>query len=259
LKFYTTSNWGSNLDYEITAVDLLKERPAPLTLEDLEILEIDPPAWAVGAICKLGGRRHEKRHIVHTEFRSNYTPSHVNGYSPTHGPLASDTDVYNRALMRRNRKKAGLSNNEPSAKKQVPPGNLRNEDYRFWKGFPLPSMHGAVCKWCEQLCLDRVAMQKHHGGQRWCKERLLALYKYAKQSHSQHYCLACKKPTTSQNWGFPLCNSLTCIARWKFTNREGQLGLMQYLEWAMEAQRNYPEAGPFSHIPSDKPEDSGGH
>ncbi len=93
MKFFTASNYGAHLEYELSDEDISSSRPLPM-----DLVEIDPPNWAVGATCKLGGRRHEKRQIIATAFKSLYS---YNGTpvgplaSPSDRPLASDTEVYN--------------------------------------------------------------------------------------------------------------------------------------------------------------------
>ena len=268
-KLYAASNWGAKLAYEVPLEDILETWPPALTLEDLQdpnnlYVEIDPPNWAVGTICKLGGRRHEKRRIVPTKYSGSYVPSgaydYSSGYNPTQnlmgphpascrGPLADDDEALAKALERRNRRKGqGRVPDMPSPRKQVPAGNLRNEDYRFWKGYSSDTFRGATCRWCAYMAFGRDEMQKH-ASTHYCKERLLAVYKYAKQSSVQRYCMACKQATSHFMWGMPLCDTTTCIARWKFTNRDSWHGYMQYYQWALEAQLEAPKDGPFSHLP----------
>ncbi len=112
----------------------------------------------------------------------------------------------------------------------------------------LNNAHGATCRWCAYIATDREGMQRHHKND-YCKERLLAVYKFAKLGQQQRYCFACKKPTLHFRWGFPLCNTVSCLARWKFCNRDGWHGFMQYYQWALDAELQAPKDGPFSNIP----------
>lgn len=250
MKFYTASNWGSALEYDLAPGEVAKTLPVALPL-----VEIDPPAWAMASACKIGGRRHPKRAIVFT--MAQHVQHDITG--PPRGPLSGaykgPSEAYNRAIQRRNRKKG--QKDTPSIRNLTQRGNLREEDYRLWKGYTLPSETGATCRWCGAQCRSREAMASHHLNQ-YCKERLLAVYRYAKQQHTkQRYCFACKTETQHFRWGVPLCNTVSCLSRWKFTVKDSWHGFLQYYQWALEAQMHDPINGPFSGLPEGEEQQSG--
>lgn len=250
LKFYPKFNWADGQDLEVPPTDILKTRPLALSPEQLRQMEIDPPNWALRASCKLGGHRQSKREIVQEGHRIvPWVDAPEMPPKRPLGPFLKDSDsqeACNRALMRRRKRQA--ANSGPAARKAVPKGNLREDDYRFWKGYALDSLgEGAQCRWCGAYLQGRNAMQAHHAAD-YCKERLLALYRFAKKG-PQCYCLACKTQTPGRRWGLPLCQRPSCIGRWKFTFNMYLPGLLQYMEWAAAEQKLDPTMGPYSNIP----------
>jgi hypothetical protein len=236
--------------WDLTEEDFLPERPRFDSLP----LEIDPPNWAVGAISKQGGRRHSKREVQLGSASGAYSPSmgHIVPWRPPEGPKNSpDAQLaYDRAMAKRRAKQAKRSEAQVSARKAVPAGNLSEDDYRFWKGFPLMNSDKelATCRWCGLICNGRNRMLRHHV-EAYCKEHLLALYRFAHKQSKQRYCFACRTQTSERRWGFPLCNKITCIGRWKFTDVKKLGGFGQYRLWAEEAQFKDPAGGPFSQLP----------
>ena len=225
-------NWGADIERDIPDEDILPERPPQFVVGELEI---DPPNWAMKAISKPGGRRHPKREVTH--IRQAYY---------TLPPDGDTSGIYRRALRRR-----GQSKNEAggqAARKQVPAGNLKEDQYRFWKGNSF-ELFSAQCRWCNTHFGEqsKELFRKHHTNSQ-CKELLLALFKYAKKQRGERYCMACKKATSSERWGIPLCNTISCIARWKFGYRYTLPGFVQYLKWALEADANDAPNGPFAFL-----------
>lgn len=246
--------------FELFEEDFLASRPVPS-----EFVEIEPPPWTMRCLLKMGGKRHPKRVKVATTGGYQVSGAVV-PWRPPGGPSGPQRnpdaeDAYRRAMERRHRKQAakGLSaaqledNGAP-----VPMGNLRSDDYRFWKGFALASeadKNQGTCRWCAVLCVGRDSMRQHHVNN-YCKEYLLALYKYAFKSSKQRYCFACKRETTERKWGVIMCNRKTCIARWKFNFNHALLGFQQYRLWATNAQILHPSDGPFTGLPDPDDEES---
>lgn len=238
-------NWGALIEITIPPEDILPERPAPV-----ELPEIDPPNWAVKASSKLGGRRHPKREIVHTPWRGMGAYSGTGAYTPASTAQAAqqaDNDaIYKRALKRRNEKHAKqVKEIEPNPLKVVPKGNLPEDAYRFWRGCTYEQF-GAQCRWCNHFANSRAALRLHHEDTE-CKDTLLQLYRYAKQT-KQRYCFVCSKETREERWGIPLCKTAACIGRWKFSYKYYLLGMLQYIRWALDAHKRDPVGGPFACI-----------
>lgn len=251
----TVSNYGAVMSLQVEESDLLSERPPAF---DITGKEIDPPDWAIRATRKIGGKRHPKR--VRVETMVNYQ-SDSPLPPPWRGPLAnSDTGggVVERALARRERRKQKGTAHTVSAKKAVPKGNLREEDYRFWKGYVTAGEDfGAQCRWCSSYYKGKYQMQEHHKLAP-CKEYLLALFKYAKQTVPQRYCFACKKETEQFRWGIPLCQNVACFTNWKFTISEHLHGFVQYRTWADAAQKLAPAKGPYKDVSAELLPNMGG-
>jgi len=172
------------------------------------------------------------------------------------GPQANPdaTEAYNRAIARRRQKQA--KKGQEGLEAPVPAGNLREDDYRFWKGYALEESeknHG-ICRWCSTNCIGRDVMLQHHIAGH-CKAHLLALYRYAIKSSKQRYCFACKQETRERKWGVPLCRRRMCVARWKFTFTAYLPGFQHYRTWATEAQIRDPLNGPFKDLPASNRDD----
>lgn len=265
MKLTSKFNYGDDNPLDIPEEEFLSARPPALTPEQIVAMEIEPPDWALSASSKRGGRRQTKRPNPHAGYTYNSivpAGSASGSYSPMvplgpgrpplpltlGGRLNSDEEeIFHRSMDKRRRKQQQQA--EAAERRNVPAGNLKNDDYRFWRGYTLSNEQGAQCKWCNGFYKTHDDMIEHHvkGS---CKDRLLALYKYAKRSQ-QHYCFACKKQTGHSIWGIPLCNKGVCIGRWKFHVTGYLVGFVQYLEWAKELQETDPANGPFSHL---KPE-----
>src|SRR5579862_987522 len=192
--------------FELDEDDFLTARPV------FKILEVDPPAWALGAIQKRNGHRHPKREVTQGAYLPS-NPAHM-----AHGPIVSvfpktptsDAEAIKQRAIEKARRKAQFRKTQQqiSQRSLVPQGNLINDDYRFWKGF-VTSTAGAnegTCRWCQELFRGREAMLAHHTKSS-CKQHLSALYRYAKlTTRSQRYCFACKAQTPHTHWGIPLCD-----------------------------------------------------
>jgi hypothetical protein len=242
--------------FELQEDDFLPARPARLQLVGL-LSEIDPPGWALKCITKIGGKRHPKREKF-VSSQSAVVPWRPSAYQPIGpmgpmgppGPNPDAEEAYNKALSRRRRKQQSKAQQQTQT--PVPAGNLCEDDYRFWKGYALEESeknHG-ICRWCSTHCLSREAMLKHHNESNYCKQHLLALYRYAVKSSRQRYCFACKQETQERRWGIPLCKRQTCISRWKFTFTAYLPGFQHYRTWATNAQIQDPVNGPFKDLPA---------
>lgn len=245
--------------FDLDAKDFLKTAPS-FTLEDIAALEINPSAWALRAIQKRGGRRHPKRVVERPTFEAvPFTPaSHgAYGYVPIGAiekprvQLArpSDTQALMDKFLEKARRKdrQRLSSQQPPGRKSVPPGNLPNDEYRYWKGWAIetaPADEG-TCRWCQCHFKGREAMMAHQVNAS-CKGLLMDLYRYARTiNKAQIYCFACKKVTRKLHWGLPLCDTVQCHSLWKFNWNDQLQGFMQYKTWALQAQHRLVDKGPF--------------
>jgi hypothetical protein len=244
---------------------------------------VDPPAWALKAAIGIGGEHTSgKPQATYTTTGRGYVPSgehlqsqfgNYGGWGPYDaypfvaseedtppsggmkphdfpvGPWAAMRDddaeaLYQRALKRRKKKLAS----KPSAKKVIPAGNLREGDYRFWRGQAVEGSTQAECRWCGRYANTTYAREMHEKNGNECKARLMALYKWAALSYKNHVrCFVCCKEGNYKRWGVPLCNTPACLGRWKFFQVKNHLGMQQYRNWAMDAVPS-----PFSHLGEDK-------
>jgi hypothetical protein len=102
------------------------------------------------------------------------------------------------------------------------PGNIPNEEYRFWIGKLTQTVTTAECRWCN-VVVDSLAHMRIHLRAGQCKENLLAVYKKIRHPPSpiaQPDCLCCDRPTDKLEWGVPIC-STKCKNAWKFRSPEG--------------------------------------
>lgn len=256
--------------FELDAEDFLQAPPA---FDSQLFGEIDPPAWALRAITKRGGKRHPRREIIsvyvspyHDRAITPFSPArpsweqHGHSSFPIMGPHgvhrhgnADAKAIFDKAMAKERRKSQQRKSQEQvSARKLVPVGNLINDDYRYWKGYALSNafQHEGTCRWCQEVYKGRKAMLEHHT-KGSCKEHLSALYRYAKlSSKTQRYCFSCKKQTSHMNWGVPMCDTVTCLTCWKFKFNVQLAGFQQYREWALKAQLANPKKGPFGDLPA---------
>lgn len=243
--------------FELEEEDFLKALPK---FDSLLFGEIDPPAWALRAQQKRGGKRHPKREVTYgasTHGGYGYSSSGTivpwrPGASPsTHVHSHSDAEsIYQKSMAKERRRKQGRhSQQQVAQRKLVPKGNLLEDDYKYWKGFALIAANASegTCRWCGILHKSRPAMLRHHD-RGSCKQHLAALYKFAKLSR-QRYCFACKAETHQDRWGIPMCDRMECISRWKFNFNMQLPGFQQYRRWALEAQLKDPSNGPFAQLP----------
>jgi len=236
--------------FELLEDDFLPARPPRLQLVG-PFAEIDPPPWALKCVTKIGGKRHPKRERVSTSFSTaSVVPWQPHGFPLGPVPNPDAEEAYNRALGRRRRKQMARGQQTPS-EAPIPAGNLIEDDYRFWKGFVLAESekNDGQCRWCNTRCIGRDVMLAHHQ-KGYCKEHLLALYKYAIKSSKQRYCFACKRETQERKWGLPLCRRKMCVAKWKFTFVSYLPGFQHYRTWAVEKQIKDPQNGPFAGLPA---------
>lgn len=246
MKFYATPNWGAKLDSDITEEDLLDSRPEALSRSQLRQLEIDPPNWALKAVTKIGGHRHPKREITYgADVPRGIVPfvGSYDEYTPGEGPKA----LWDKALSRRRRRQNMAA--QKSIKDIVPPGNLSNDEYRFWKGYAIKDHFPSVaqCRWCQTYVTGRPEMRGHHNTTA-CRELLLALYRFSKRPGSERRCLACNNRTPSLSWGLPLCSSVGCLGKWKFTVVSGLDGLQNAKKLAATEHLRNPAEGPYAGL-----------
>lgn len=238
-------------EFELPEEDFLEARPAKLSPEALAQMEIDPPAWAVRAIQKRGGKRHPKR-TQFSMYGTTYDVIPWEGSLSPMGPIrprnfAEEDLVFQRALKRQRQKKQKRATE--TELQAIPKGNLKEEDYRFWKGFVGSVYHPGegLCRWCEAIADGREAMKRHFD-KTYCREHLLALFRFAYRHSKQRFCFACNMETNEQHWGFPICRTTSCRTLWKFSFNHVLRGLQHYREMAMKAQVQDPVKGPFHDL-----------
>jgi hypothetical protein len=107
--------------------------------------------------------------------------------------------------------------------KEVPVGNLPEQDYRFWIGKEYQTNPVAICRACGEEANSDVARLAHKSKEtefrdgtsctvvlRKCYDRLLAKGK----------CVVCGMHCFGmKRYGIPMCGA-DCLVRWKFDNKE---------------------------------------
>lgn len=189
------------------------------------------PDWALRVISVNSGCRGDKYPL---SYYAN--ERHFGGYSPM-GAWADGRDddgfwnARDRAKTRRERREAKRAAKATvSAADSVAPGNLPEDDYRFWEGIEYGgATQRATCKWCQVTRLNKAERQLHFKKESNCSHLLRAVYEYARSTKPM-YCVVCAKPTAYQRWGLPICNSEKCIRDWKFSGS---------MHWASKGLREY--------------------
>jgi hypothetical protein len=195
----------------------------PFPIEALEFPESPRvPMWAIAAVAHNGGKRCQKlRERI-------YSSVGVGGYNPTsawgpHKNWADQAwDPSTERSMRKQERKKGKIESRVAAWKAVPPGNLREDDYRFWLGSPVPNSSDSTCRWCASSAWSRQQRSDHFTIGRQCNSKMLTVFKFALKAKTP-ICMVCAKTTWHKRWGVPLCNEPHCIGKWKF-------GLLRFLD-----------------------------
>lgn len=191
-----------NLDREQCLVDNI---PLDAMPPDGEILD-EIPDWAVALICHSQG----KGRVAYTRQPER---SWVENYGGDMGYDPTDHSGVDRDTSRRNRSRR---NSSGGGKVEIAPGNLTQNEYRFWVGNAFVQSESGTCRWCGTYCADKKARGLHfdHKDNK-CTRALRTVYDY-NRGISPMYCFTCGKKTPSTRWGFPLCATRECIEGWQF-------------------------------------------
>lgn len=211
---------------------------APLPMEDAS-----PPWWVLRTLTRNTGmrlkkleRQHEYAHNHHGfgggmylgedgDYSEGYP---VGGWGP-HPKDANTSGVYAKALSRRERREQAKA-----ARNEVPRGNLGESDYQFWRGSAAPTYKGSFCRWCERMFYNLADRQAHFKSETNCSRLIRTVQDFAILK-DERFCFACGAATRKLRWGFPLCNTITCIGAWKFGSIVQHQGYLMYKRLAREA------------------------
>lgn len=90
------------------------------------------------------------------------------------------------------------------------PGNLANDEYRYWIGIRSEKADWSTCRFCGASAQSKEARKEHKGS--GCCKKLEQCYSFLLRDH---LCVMCDKRTDSKKWGVPLCSE-ECETKWKF-------------------------------------------
>jgi hypothetical protein len=90
-------------------------------------------------------------------------------------------------------------------------GNLKNDEYRFFVGYPSTVSTHSTCRWCQGRFETDAARKAHKKAE--CKRKLTDLYAMLLKDHN---CVMCDNHTVKEYWGIPLCTT-TCQNEFRFT------------------------------------------
>jgi hypothetical protein len=165
------------------------------------------PRHAILNLCAPGGRRSKKKVSLTTRGHGQY-------YGPCGGftPGAS--------WQPGTRWDAASGKYVPMEPEAEIPGNLANDDYRYWIGMPHSSAMFSKCRMCGEPATSPYA-RRDHASHNQCCRNLVAIYKLLLAAKPR-ICAVCACATDNQKWGFPLCKTGSCQRDWKFgmTNRK---------------------------------------
>lgn len=186
-----------------------------------------PPRWVLRASLAQTGTRLPKREpFVHKPiWQGDYDDSDWQPYG--------FTPIETVAKTRRERRKQRYEQKK-AAKNVVPKGNLEESDYQFWRGSASTDYKASYCRWCDRGFYNKADRQRHFQKESDHSHRIQIVQAWAAATHLAN-CFACNKQTYAKRWGFPLCNSVTCLGIWKFA---GQPHVVGWTEAKSEAQRS---------------------
>jgi hypothetical protein len=182
----------------------------------------EPPRWALRCIVGAHGTRSPK-----------YIRE-VPVYAPTYGFAQDwvdgvwvDSSGARTPTERQHRKQREAKERQAGVLKQIPTGNLKGDDYRFFQGMAIPTGIRSNCRWCSVALWDK-SERRHHNkkGETRCTEHMKTLFDFAVMQKVP-VCFWCANPTTHRRWGFPLCLSYNCIYSWMFTAPSMAKGFME--------------------------------
>ena len=89
------------------------------------------------------------------------------------------------------------------ATKEGGPPDLKDNEYRFWKGtnFIFDGTSWAQCRECMVVCRSEELRKKHQKSME-CTKILVKAYKLLLAGKK---CVVCDGHTTAQKWGIPMC------------------------------------------------------
>lgn len=92
------------------------------------------------------------------------------------------------------------------------PGNIPEDEYKYYAGDRDPSFGRAYCRWC--LRWVDTDYLKTHRAQTNCAHMVDIV---SALLHKDDLCVVCQKFTKSRRWGVPLCAAdAACVPRFKF-------------------------------------------
>ena len=105
---------------------------------------------------------------------------------------------------------AELMARRASAQLDYDKGNLKNDEYRFFVGYPVVGSNCSTCRWCQARFDSEDGRKAHKKAE--CKRKLTDLYTLLLKDRN---CVMCENHTAKEYWGVPLC-SVTCKNEFRF-------------------------------------------
>jgi hypothetical protein len=100
------------------------------------------------------------------------------------------------------------------------PGNLANDQYRYFQGCRAPHATYSQCRTCRESfngSIERAAHVKSSGCLQHFNDAItIWVGKQRRYSIITQPCAVCAKKSLYRKWGIPLCNNVRCIERWMF-------------------------------------------
>lgn len=184
-----------------------------------------PPDWVLRLLIRNTGRRLKKREITYGYHGSKSYDDQWAGLSYPQGV----DDMFSKALSKRERR-----DERRKQKNLLPVGNLRESDYQFWRGSAASSTTQTQCRWCQEYFYGAAARKDHIKKEKNCLKFIRLTQAFAAKEDAT-YCMVCGKNSEHRRWGFPLCNTLTCIGAWKFGQIIANNGWLMYKNLAGKA------------------------
>ncbi len=118
-----------------------------------------------------------------------------------------------------------ITQSAPPISERSWPGNLPNDEYRFWLGKPAQHASTAICRACGAERFTAVG-RRDHLKEVGCTKVLVAAYK---ELLADGVCVICDTKTARRGWGVPLC-SIKCNNFWKFNQQQ----VLPTVKWAID-------------------------
>lgn len=103
-----------------------------------------------------------------------------------------------------------ISGKSPAVVMDYGRGNLPNDEYRFFIGYPAKQSTVSVCRWCTGRFETEAARKAHKESD--CKRNLISLYQ---RLRLDKLCVVCDVKTHREYWGLPLCSD-ACEQEYRF-------------------------------------------